>query len=201
MAQAEQQSATRGQADDGHRVDAIIDQMAKIADHYMGKQTELAKRLLGHCDHTSPEGSKAKAEDIWTAWVDGCGDMYQQWFSCIQLVDALCDHKPAKHKTTKTHHHGTASNPGVFTKEVEITNDQPVAMTIQPTDFTDIDNHVISATNVSLSPNTIAAGSTTTVTVTLRPPATTPTNMYGGSITDAAGKVVVSAVELYVKGT
>jgi hypothetical protein len=178
-------------------VNAIVDQMAGVADHYLTTQTARAKRLLQQCAEGKHSGESGYVEEWWVGWNEGLSDLTQAWFSWVQLFDALaedcCDHsgtsKPGQGKTPVE---------GVFVKEVTVAP-QPQDTPLSTTDFKSVDEISIPAASVTVDPPTVAANTETTVTVTVTPPSNTPTNVYHGSITGPNGGAIAD-VEILVIG-
>ncbi|MHB8464272.1 MAG: LEA/WHy family protein [Acidimicrobiales bacterium] len=112
-----------------------------------------------------------------SSWFDAWADLAQlavdRWIDCIDLWCPT--------DTTKAE---------VVTTTVSVTG----ACRLRPTAFLDGEGHSIVASQVTLAPTSVPAGSTATVTVTVRAPAGQATGAYVGAIVDDAARIVVRRV-------
>lgn len=81
--------ATSGAQDKPGGVPPLVDQLAKVANHWVSVQSDLAKKCLQQWPAVNAWGSPVSGEDLWVSWIDSLGDMAQAWFTWVQIFDVM----------------------------------------------------------------------------------------------------------------
>jgi hypothetical protein len=174
------------------QVDALIDQWAKVASHYVSVQSALAKNILGAWSGNGLWNAPVGGGDAFVSWVDGLGDVAQGWFTFVQLLDVL-----AGSGWGTTPPSGTSPKAGVYADTFTVPGSQDADLRISSLD--DGDGHVIT-TGISIAPTRITAN-VRDVTVTVAPPAGTPRGNYLVGIVDAKSGASIFSPTMYLSAT
>jgi hypothetical protein len=173
------------------QVDALIDQWAKVASHYVSVQSALAKNILGAWSGHGLWNAPVAGGDAFVSWVDGLGDVAQGWFTFVQLLDVL-----AGSGWGTTSPSGASPKAGVYAATFTIPGSQDADLSVASLD--DLDGHIIT-TGLTIAPARIT-GNIREVTVTVVPPPGTPRGNYLVGIVDAKGAKIFSPT-MYISAT
>jgi hypothetical protein len=159
----------------GGEVQPLIDQMAKVATHFVSVQSDLAKKYLQHWPG-NVWGAPVSGEDLWVAWIDTLGDVAQAWFTWVQMFDVIAGSGWAKSSSQ-------AAAPGTVSKDFTIPGSYVGDIALSSLQEPGSPAHKIDK-NITLSPTHITAAHRK-VTVTVTPPPNTHLGEYVGAIVDA----------------